>query len=122
MTTIRIEPSDLHFPIAELEPLRKALTAEGHDVEISEHPTRGYAVTWWEVFHFFLGEVAEPAKEEAIGAVIGAFVVWARNRFRAGGDGREGKAPKSATIYGPDGVALREVTLRNADEEPEISE
>ena len=78
-------------------------------------------MTWWEVFHFVIEEAAPEVIDATVDAVIAAFIVWARGRFRKDGHGRAERAPKHATIYGPDGkTVLKEVSVKR-DEEPEIT-
>jgi ABC-type phosphate transport system substrate-binding protein len=112
MTKIAIQPADrLEIVGEDVEPLAEALRAEGYEVEVTERRRVGYGVTWWEVFHIFIEEAEGHAIDAAVGAAIAAFANWARNRFKKGKNRREEMAPKHATIYGPDGEALKEVTV-----------
>jgi len=69
MALIRIEPSDLNFPAAELPPLRDQ-RADGHQVEVADRSEQGYGVTWWEVFHFLIEEVADPSPQRSTAQMV----------------------------------------------------
>ena len=69
-------------------------------------------VTFWEVVSVWVPW--DQVRDMAAGAIITAFVGWARARFRSG-KGR----PKYGRILGPDGRVIRSVKLDKVDSEPE---
>jgi hypothetical protein len=122
MTRIEIQPADPVKVVQDrLEPLVRALEDEGFEVVYKERPRTGYGVTWWEVFHFFIDETGRDALDFAVLVVIGCFVKWARRRMRDPKGGRA-RAPKSATIYGPDDRPIKNVAVTAPHRRPKITD
>lgn len=119
MDTILIAPQGSSDPSADdLQSLADKIHADLRvDVEVrSAKPwipgTAG--VTFWEVVSLWVPW--DHLRDMAAGAIITAFVGWARARFRTG-NGR----PKYGRILGPDGRVIRSVRLDSVDSEPEDS-
>jgi hypothetical protein len=119
MTTIRVQPGNaLDFEEDDLEALADAIraTSGGTAVETVSKEQWGRAVTWWEVVDFLLTEGAG----HVVDAVIGAAIMWARQRLKRKKDAEPDRQPRPVwvTLYGPDGGILKSVQITDPDNEP----
>jgi hypothetical protein len=89
------------------------LGSEGQEVIITERPTRGYGVTWWQVLLIYVGMKAGDA---LINSVVSSAVDWAKNHLSEGG------RPHYIGIYGPDGEIIRAVEVDAGGEESDVTE
>jgi hypothetical protein len=116
VTDILIEPqnpldlrpeglTDLVDAIREIDPT--------FEIRFAAHGQRGYGVTFWEVIFIWIGgKVAETT----VNRITNAAIDWAKRRFDVP---NKRHRPKSITILGPDGRAVRRVKLDAKTREPE---
>jgi hypothetical protein len=124
VSQITLRPGNVNdFEEAELEELATAVCqAAGVEVEITSREQRGRGVIWWEVVDFVVTESAG----HVIDAIIGAAIVWGRQRLKRKKDEQPPNAwkPRPLAIritYGPD-KKVKTIEIRDADAEPEIKD
>lgn len=98
---------------------------------VPTQPTRGYAVTPWEVLHFWAPW--ETLDDAATLWLMGKIFTWMKARRQQAKQEDEERAqenpnvwrsirPTAVIIYGPDGKALKEIELQSPHEEPIVRE
>lgn len=80
------------------------------EVEVTSGDQRGVAVTLWEVVHLYI-----PWHDITVGvssAVVTTVISFFRDRFK-----KEPKRPKAIPIFGPNGKIMKEVKLKDQEDE-----
>jgi hypothetical protein len=117
MTKILIEPQNpLDLRPEALADLVDAVRDidSAFEIQFAAHEQRGYGVTLWEVLFIWIGgKVAETT----IDSITNSAIDWAKRRFNVP---NKGHRPKSITILGPDGRAVRRIKLDPKTREPDL--
>lgn len=124
MQTILLQPVNPQDLQAEdLRDLADAIRKldHGYEVQIAYYDQIGHRVTWEEALTIWLPVAANVA---TVGAIVAQFIAWAHQRCKKEEseqveNERVQYRPKSVTILGPDGNVLKNITIRNPNQEPE---
>lgn len=128
MRTVTIEPQNpLDVRADDLAPLladlRRQLTA--FDVELAAGtamPAGARGVTWWEVVHVYLPEIAADARGAVVAIVLEAAYRWARERFRRKREHGIDKRPKCVVIHRADRSEETSMVLLGPHHKPKTTE
>jgi hypothetical protein len=122
MVSVILDPGNpLDFSESDLNELAGRLKAQHEaEVEIVPRPERGYGVTFHEVMNIWVN-VTGIAGGTATGvAILRSVAKWARERWHKDRDEHPGSRPRprSVTLYGPDGRAIKTIEIDEPSGEP----
>lgn len=115
-----LRPGDVAPLVADL---RERLT--DFNVELSPGtlmPAGARGVTWWEVVHVYLPEIAGDARGAVIAIILEAAYKWAQERFRRKREHGVDKRPKCVVIHRVDRVEETSVVLLSPRHKPKTAE
>jgi hypothetical protein len=128
MRTLTIESQNpLNVRADDLAPLladlRRQLSV--YDVELAPGramPAGARGVTWWEVVHVYLPEIAADARGAVVAIVLEAAYRWARERFRRKRKPGIDKRPKCVVIHRADRSKETSMVLLSPHHKPKTTE
>lgn len=118
---IVIEPANpRRTPIDELQGLARRIRRRSGNTTTRfayYEPKEGrYGVTWAEIIHIWLPRMTDAIEAALVIEVVKEAISWAHKRMRKGSN-----SPRIVYIYGADGKVLREINIKDKDQDPDIT-